>query len=276
MKKFLTAATPAMLANLCLLAQQLPPPHPYAYEGPRDNFFANVGLIDDIYIGFYLSWTTLGRLARYSDIIGVGVVSDMQTEDAEEESRSFFTVTVDHALVGCTNGQSVMMYTQNDIFLEAFFGGRFHDRDRDWPTNQSRIVFSVFTNDYRGSFDRIYWSHPQIPHKPEYVLDQNTLRYLNRSWWYPERDDGVLFTQFTNVLQTVRFDRNWTNFFYLCRDSANSPSNRVREDSFWDLHFLCSGATNEQEQFIRNDPLVDPKHKAMMLDPLYRAKTPDE
>ena len=42
------------------------------------------------------------------------------------------------------------------------------------------------------------------------MTENNTLCFLNRSWWYLERDDGLLLTQFTNVLQAVRFDRNWT------------------------------------------------------------------
>jgi len=81
------------------------------------------------------------------------------------------------------------------------------------PTNQSRIVFAVYTNDFPHGYRRYYWGSPNTP-PPRKVLEHYELRNLNRSGWYPERDDGVLFTQFTNVIQAVRFERNWTNFFY--------------------------------------------------------------
>ena len=96
--------------------------------------------------------------------------------------------------------------------------------------------------------------------------------YLNRSWWYVDRDEGVLFNQFTNVLQAVRFDRNWTNYYSLCRDGASSTSNRVREDSFWDMRFLAVVATDERMQIMLADPLVDPKHKQCLLNEGWRAK----
>ena len=121
----------------------------------------------------------------------------------------------------------------------------------------------------------MYWNSPVTPRVPKYVLPQYELHYYNRSWWYPERDDGVLFTQFTNVLQAVRFDRNWTNFFYLCRDGATSPSNRVREDSFWDMRHLAAFSTDERAQFILDDPLVDPKHKKCLLTDRWRSTIPD-
>jgi hypothetical protein len=93
------------------------------------------------------------------------------------------------------------------------------------------------------------------------------LRYLNRSWWHVERDDGLLTTQFTNVLQAVRFDRNWTNYFHLCRDGEYSASNRVREDSAGDMRDVAFYATHAQRSFILADPLVKPNHKALLAFP---------
>ena len=121
----------------------------------------------------------------------------------------------------------------------------------------------------------MYWKHAEIPLQPEYIKKHLSLRYLNRTWWYADRDDGLLLTQFTNVLQAVRFDRNWTNYFYLCRDGANSPSNRVREDSFKDLRKFSVFSTDAQAQFILDDPLVDPKHKEMILAPNWRCPSED-
>jgi len=189
--------------------------------------------------------STLGRLAYGSDVIGVGLVSDL------EDDR--FTVTVDHALVGCTNGASIIlrapMNLKNmDIDLESHM-----------PTNHSRIVFAGFTGNYftETLFIR---SKKSLSEEELNKVSEFQLYGLNRSWWYANRDDGVLFTQFTNIMQVARFKPNWKNFFYLCRDSANSTSDRLREDSFWDLRSLIR-LTGEQTQFILNDPLVDQKHK---------------
>jgi hypothetical protein len=218
--------------------------------------------------GEALAWTTLGPLARYSDIIGVGQVS--------QRTNDHFVVTVDHALVGCTNGAVIKMYGA----WEDYEGGVTWEEvmpDMAWetsvmgywqsfyfPTNQGRIVFAVCTNDV-NTYWNMYWDQAEVSKNPGNNMNFNGLRYINRSWWYADRDDGALFTQFTNVLQAVRFDRNWTNYLHLCRDGANSPSNRVREDSFIDLRDICDFATDEQAHFILDDPLIDPKHKNWLI-----------
>ena len=123
----------------------------------------------------------------------------------------------------------------------------------------------------------MYWSLPTLEFPaPKQILTRYQLRYLNRSWWHVDRDDGLLFEQFTNVLQAVRVDRNWTNYFYLVRDGANSPSNRVREDSFRDMRDLAFMSTDERMQFILDDPLVVQRHKTLLLRPGWRAKIKDE
>jgi hypothetical protein len=229
-----------------------PPPHPatfpYTYYG---------GLQDETYwngTGYYWElrlYTTLGLLARRSDVIGVGVVS------SREDDR--FTITIDHALVGCTNGAIIVVHEGND---EPEGTG---DKNIFWPMNGNRIVVAAYTNDYKyGTW--MYWNTPEYPEAPLSIRPQLEIRFLNRSWWPVNRDDGVLFDQFTNVLQAVRFDRNWTNYFELCRNGAtNSPSLRVREDSHWDLRRLAKWSTDEQMQFILADPLVDESHKNCLL-----------
>ena len=272
MKKLMTTATSTLL-TLCvnLYAQQPSSLSPYG-GGPRDNIFAakhiQPGKNGDNQYRSALDWTTLGPLARYSDIIGVGQVSQQQTNGP-------FIVTVDHALVGCTNGAAIKMYGEWNgvkIFEELFEGGspqnsHFCFLIFDFPTNESRIVFAVSTNDYRHStsYENMFWNHTKIPETLSDIDEGNRLRYLNRSWWYVDRDDGLLFTQFTNVIQAVRFDRNWTNYFYLCYNGANSPSNRVREDSSKDMSGIFNRATDEQAQFILDDPLIDQKHKDWLI-----------
>ena len=249
MKRLLTQTIPLLALGVCLHADPVAIVDFYenAYIGPRD----------DVY--WKSSWdyfslrsrTTLGTLARYSDIIGVGQISNRE--------ENHFTITVDHALVGCTNGAVIVIYERPPD------GGEESVKDDITPyisTNDSRIVFAAYTNVYAGTA-RMYWSSPEIPLPAEETLPHYEMIYYNRSWWYPERDDGVLFTQFTNIIQAVRFERNWTNFFYLCRDGANSTSNRVKEDSFWDLFELVRFATNERAQLILDDPLVIPLLKTI-------------
>ena len=251
MKKILTLATLATLTLGVYLHAQ------YGYDGPRDETYWVLHKI--FYQGIVSDQTTLGNLARYSDIIGVGCVSN-KTDD-------HFTVTIDHALVGCTNGAVIVVYASAE--------GWGHEKYPEYmledylPTNLSRIVFAARTNVYYRS-GHMFWNHAEIPVEPDDLEENLSLKYLNRSWWHADRDDGLLLTQFTNVLQAVRFDRNWTNYFYLCRDGANSPSNRVREDSFRDLRSISVLSSDEKAQFIVDDPLVDPKHKHMILIPNWR------
>jgi len=263
MKKMLTTICVILTLSVIIFAQKQPR-FPTSYHGPYDETYWtgwNWVHYDDL-----SSCTTFGSLARYSDIIGVGIVSNVADDN--------FTVTVDYALVGCTNGASIVVWEDPNTLWNHYPIKKKADY---LPTNDSRIVFAVYTNDYGGG-GRMHWSAPtlDIPWPRPKVLTRYQLRYLNRSWWHVDRDDGVLFDQFTNVLQAVRVDRNWTNFFYLCRDGANSSSNRVREDSFWDMRDLALLATDERMQFILDDPLVDQKHKDCLLKPDWRVKILDE
>ena len=230
--------------SICLFAQT-------GYDGPKDKTYWSQ---DDILHGMSLNKTTLGPLARYSDVIGVGQVS--------QRTNNHFTVFVNHAILGCTNGANLKIYAYNkhgelyDAWRLSYF----------LPTNQSQIVFAAYTNVYHGGYAQMFWGQTEVPKEELYFIRKElSIKHLNRSWWYADRDDGLLLAQFTNILQTVRFNNNWTNFFYLCRDGANSPSNRVREDSFKDLGFLTFLSTPEQFQFILADPLVDQKHKDWRL-----------
>ena len=265
MKKMLTStlATLTLGISVYVFAQHQPP-LPGGYDGPYDETYWT-GWNWDSY-DYLFSSTTLGSLARLSDIIGVGMVSGL--------TNDHFTVTVDYALAGCTNGAIIVMY-EDPSTLRSHYPNK--EKSDYMPTNDSRIVFSVYTNDHVGG-TRAWWSAPtsEIPIPPDEILTRYQLRYLNRSWWHVDRDDGVLLTQYTNVLQAIRFDRNWTNYYHLCRDGASSPSNRVREDSFWDMRGIALMSTDERMQIILDDPLVDQKHKDCLLHPGWRAKILDE
>ena len=207
--------------------------------------------------------STLGVLARNSSVIGVGRLVGM--------GDGHFTITVDHALVGCTNGASLVIYRQTYDYSKAL-PEFIHDNYP--PANQTQIVFAAYTNLYFYKDGEIVWSPKKWePEQKKHLA----LRSLNRSWWPLERDNGMLFTQFTNVIQAVRIEPNWTNYFHLVRDGANSISNRVQEDSFYDLRSLFTHSTDEQIQIILDDPLVDPKHKSFhqILTDLKQKYQPD-
>ena len=264
MKKLFTSATLVVVIFTVCLYAQIPRPSwiqksPAGYDGDWDDTYWS----DEFDYDTAVRKTQLGSLARYSDIIGVGVVSD--------KGDGRFTVTVDHTVTGCTNGMSLVVHDGQEF---GYGWDHFPERTRDYymPTNDSRIVFAVYTNDFGGR-NNLFWEPPEDFSHPKTINTNYNLRYLNRTWWYPDRDDGELFTHFTNVIQAVRFDPNWTNFFYLCRDGANSPSSRVREDSFWDMRYLAYFSTNEEAQFILDDPLVDPKHKMCILKEGWRQLT---
>jgi len=237
------------------------------------------GILDDTYWSNTPDYelanhtTRLGQFARYSDVIGVGKVSDIQavpytTHFGYIIPLRHFTVTVDDALVGCTNGQPIKVRVNyTDIW-------NVHDtKISDYlPTNDSRIVFAVSTNKYDKIQGVMYWNRPALYFPPpDKVYTEYQLYGLNRSWWHPERDDGELFNHFTNLIHVLRVEPNWTNYYHLVRDATNSPSARVREDSFWAMRRLALFATDEEKQFMLDDPLVDPKHKECLLVPGWRA-----
>ena len=260
MKKFMALTTLIIMAmNLSLYAD-------LGYDGPSDNIFWKKSESEGNYF-FATSPTSLAKLALDSDIIGVGQVSQ-RTNDS-------FIVTIDHALVGCTNGAIIQVHGEwhgMKIFEYYWRGGQgiamkqglFAPLALFFPTNQSQIVFTARTNE----LDAVFWNEhcDQIgnPIDPNYDRKYLSLNYLNRSWWYVDRDDGILTAQFTNILQAVRVESDWANYFHLCRDGAFSMSDRVKEDSFWDMRDVARYATLVQIPLILADPLVDPKLKDLL------------
>ena len=257
MKKLLTSLSLLFFCSVTGLLAEEPrtweinyPILAITYKGPKDDTWWT----DTMHYRYIHQWTALGKLARYSDVIGIGVVSNKQTDH--------FTVTVDTPLIGCTNGA---VYT---VYKGSEYGERkkgLGDMDAYMPTNNSRIVFAAHTNEFNSFLDYNYFTVTGFTNPPISVLPRYELRYLNRSWWYPERDNGLLLTQFTNIIQTARINRDWTNYFYLCRDGAFSESNRVREDAFYDIRSIIRNASDEQKAWLLKKPLLDEQHRALLL-----------
>jgi hypothetical protein len=262
MKKQLAKTIVLLASSIYLHADDIADDVSLDYEGSKDDTYWTG---TDHYEGVVMR-TTLGLLARYSDVIGIGQVSGLTNNEYRE--NNCFTVTVDYALIGCTNGASFVVYETPFMPMRAGKG----DIDAYMPTNGNRIVFAVSTNIY--PMRKVILDTPEIPWPPDRIRDKYVLNYLNRSWWPVDRDDGVLFTQFTNVIQAARFDRNWTNYFELCRDGATSTSNRVKEDSYWDMRRISMYASDDEAQFILDDPLVHEDHKTCINAPGWRYTGP--
>ena len=193
--------------------------------------------------------TTLGELANWSDLIAIGRVA---TQD-----WASVVINVETALVGCTNGQPVTIklwpYDNMEPFRGLYEPKWLEMKDR-LPTNGAFIVFSAYTNETQAGYIRpVKW--------PKYQRRDYRWLYDNRSWWYADRDDGVLLEQFTNIVHATRIDRNWANYVHLCRDGNFKDSIRVREDSFYDLREFARQANVEQANYFFNDPLILPELK---------------
>ena len=264
MKNFPVQITALLTLGVLLHAQR----SDVDYEGVLDDtYWSNTS---DYWIAN--NSTRLSHFARYSDVIGVGKVSDMQVESFSTRygnfMRRYFTVTVDDALVGCTNGQSIAVH----VHPANLWNVKNKDISDYLPTNDSRIVFAVSSNEYNHIRGVMFWNRPALYFpEPDKVYTEYQLYGLNRSWWHPERDGGELFNHFTNLIHVLRVEHNWTKYYHLVRDATNSPSARVREDSFWAMRDFAFFASDEEKQFMLDDPLVDPKHKDCLIVPGWRA-----
>ena len=193
--------------------------------------------------------TTMGRLARYSDVIAIGRVT--------ESDEKNITVKVETPYVGCTNGQSFFIHIQVGDYVMTY------------PPLHDQILFCSYTNLYEDiKAGYIEWAsiiktneHTRI--LTTYQLESNLLSAWSLKW-----PQCLPFQEhFTNVLQIVRFDQNWTNFYYLCRNNVDNEHPDIARDSLYDLGGLIKFASTNEAHFIYNDPLlVSPEAKAYLLE----------
>jgi len=212
--------------------------------------------------------TTLGELANWSDLIAIGRVA---TQD-----WASVVINVETALVGCTNGQPVTIklwpYDNMEPFRGLYEPKWLEMKDR-LPTNGAFIVFSAYTNEvHNGHISPRYWRDLseleayKIKGYPVKVRKDYRWWYDNRSWWYTDRDNGVLLEKFMNIIHTTRIERNWTNYVHFCRDGNFKDSIRVREDSFYDLREFARHADAEQAEYFYNDSLIMPELKEYLFE----------
>jgi len=158
---------------ICLMALTLEdlPRRPYStyypYPGQRD-------WVRDRYMDIVPA-TSLGVLANYGDVIAKGTVMSQNWPD--------MVIRVDHALLGCTNKQTVVIRKIGEQRWEEIYTDRF-------PTNSSEIVFIGLIKEIPSVFLTDLVKATSTP------LDASvySLHYDRRSWWYADRDEGVLYT----------------------------------------------------------------------------------
>jgi len=232
--------------------------YPYKKIGPSENRSSSTR-----------DSTTFGRLAITSDIIAIGRVV---TQD-----WTSVVINVETAVMGCTNGQPVTiklwLYDNPEKYQTNLTLSWLEIKHR-FPTNDALIVFSAYSNETYRARPINWWNDPQ-PIK-ESVPVRRDYRWLgdNRSWWYTDRDNGVLLDHYTNIVHVMRVERNWTNYVHLCRDGNFKDSIRVREDSFYDLREFARHADEDQARYFVNDPLIMPELKEYVFEkhPNLRAK----
>ena len=240
----------------------------YPYAGPQDNVVVT-GC--DAEHRIERDATTLGWLAQTSDVIGIGVVT--QTE------QSNFVVRVETALAGCAKGQHITLswafLKYGDTFYKHWKDAQITDHSwverayvlreppleylygiEKWrkpktPDEGTRVVFAAYAN---SDGEKTETSFPVV----HYLL------FNERSWWPVNRDNGLLTKHFKKMVQATRVKPNGEKYFALCRDGVFMDSNRVKEDSFYDMRTLIKNAGKHEAQFMFDDPLLPSEHKAFL------------
>ena len=213
---------------------------------------------------------TLGWFAQKADVIALAdVIEDGAAIPGHEFFEDgFLRVQVVNAIYGCTNGQELLITKFDPLEVHHHFFGneRYYDPLLDYyPTNHSRIVFAAATC-YpvdKAYYDR--WSPKEwrFPPQPEIIMTPTNKPCIfssyTRSWWHDNSPDAFPYALLTNLVHAARVERNWTNYYYHCRDNVNTPnlSARAKKFAIHDVLVLAAeGSTGEQKSFIANDPLL--------------------
>ena len=185
---------------------------------------------------------TIGFLVMHSDAAGVGLRLSLPLN---EEGGA--TVQVDSALFGCTNQQLMV--------IESVWGMVIDDAEKFIINEGGRFVFCIYTNTYDMKTGDWSVDFSQRKGGPEDYPELFKFADDECSWFLPDADDGLVFTHLTNVIRVARTERNWTNYYEVCRDAVNSPSKRVKNDARHDLRELLKYASPDHLLYMQSDPL---------------------
>ena len=205
--------------------------------------------------------SSIGVLTLCSDMAGIGTVLETGYTNnfpvghsLYEHSHEYITLQVEESFYGGSNQQIVVV--------------NFGLASRS-PPESERIVFFVRSNEYNFN-DVGNWNLENETRKVEGVeSDYIPPGYkfsddYNHAWFSPNADNGLIFNYTTNIIYTLRTERNWTNYYEVVRNGVTSPSERVSEDSKFDLLGLIQFADPAQLLFMKNDPLFPVELKDLL------------
>ena len=217
---------------------------------------------------------SLGWLAQVPDVSGLADVIE-EGGVTPEFPFGYFTFRIVNAIYGCTNGQEILIFKE-DQHIKTEFHIDYDPLFEYYPTNNSRIVFAAITT-YPTNYPRFSAKDWKSPPLPEIIWtptnNSGWMFGFTRSWWYENYQDGLPYAHFTNLVRAARIERNWTNYYYACRDAVPSVSGRLWYDSYIDLFDLFTSVTREQFEYMANDPLFPEECKEQMEDYLIRVRS---
>ena len=162
------------------------------------------------------------------------------------------------------------------------------------PTNGARIVIMAKWANYYQDVSLSNWNKtheeapigiippeylPFRPHDPVPTIPppKNTLYEMrSEKWrWYDTPENQPLTDFFTNILDAVRINRNWTNYYALCRDAMTNTVEEISYGAEGGLGLLIYSSSDEQFQYMLSDPLLPTNIKTNYIEylkanPWYR------
>ena len=270
------------------------------------------------------STSTLGVMAKYADVAGIGIVSPgtppiprkqdlilahqnayyhriheyfkirdslpheegnayfKQLEDEGKfdyeippeylEKPGYYIIRIEYPIIGCESNQEIRI--ERGIRDESNF-----------PTNNACVVFAAIYYNYDDSGQEVLnWNvlHEDIPETlhnspPKEPLPENPVYRIyipQRTWWYLTKETQEQNDYFQNAVKFMRTERNWTNYYELCRSGLTSKVERISQDATTDIHRLFRSASDDQIQYMRNDLLLpQPIREGVYLN--YLIENPD-
>ena len=239
----------------------------------------DVGAVADVY-----EKGLLGNLMDTNSLAPFFMSNRREYKPPDLSKNIYLKVRVVKAIYGCTNGQELVVMTFDP---ETFDASPLYPEISHYdplfeytPSNHSRIVFAALRTDLEAKeWTPATWEKPPQPE----VIVTNTaaipcvLPAFTRSWWYDGYQNNLPYAQLTNLVHAARIERNWTNFYYICRDAVPTPaSRRVWVDAYEDLGKLSFDIRQAYYDFMLNDPLYPAECREMLEEHADYIRPDDE
>jgi len=182
-----------------------------------------------------------GRVVKHSDIAGFGEIVEL--------TNTNFYIQVDTPFYGCTNNQVILLR-------------RLPESNKPLPET-GRIVFAVFTNVYTLGYAQD-WNDKVSEHDIERSVPA-FIYNIYHGWFYPETEEAVFFT---NIIHSIRVERNWTNYYEVVRSGFTNESAVIQRSAEGDLKNLIlhnsSPDAYDTLLYMNNDPLFPESLKPVL------------